>query len=414
MLTIYKKIEKSKDNLDGIVEVKSVQDLDRPFLLCISAQDVVDKSIYGIIREGAQAARIHTTQENAAGFKIDEFPVDFLGLRFQSDDVYRHNYEELVDSFLFPFLIGDGTRSVDEIKRIARRINIMTYCDGTFTYAKAEERLEGKLREAGISEEDVKDILSQLSLVALGTMINTSGLNATTATFIDVNDDEIATEKTAYYTNLLQSRNQRSLFGTLKRRNNTIYLYDGTGRHSLKEYLADGVMVKPAICGVLSMFLERSIANEKSDTLVRLSSDDTLAQLRVYGNEKIEPSVLLEQLDGNLTYDGAPRYSPQEAELRQELDVAYKDFKATMRTLEFTENEKRRSEENVRAMMSGIKKYTSDTTYYQILISSCGWQVANPERYLAEKSDREIRELYEALNLEEISMEQDQTSGPKM
>ena len=51
MLSIYKKVEKSMDNLYGIVSINNVQEIDRPFLLCLSAQDNYDKSVFGIVRE---------------------------------------------------------------------------------------------------------------------------------------------------------------------------------------------------------------------------------------------------------------------------------------------------------------------------------------------------------------------------
>ena len=52
MLSIYKKVEKSSDNPSGIVQINSISELNKPFLLCLSAQDNHDNSIYGTIREG--------------------------------------------------------------------------------------------------------------------------------------------------------------------------------------------------------------------------------------------------------------------------------------------------------------------------------------------------------------------------
>lgn len=36
------------------------------------------KSVFGIIREGMQAARIRTTQENGPGYDIKNFPAHFF------------------------------------------------------------------------------------------------------------------------------------------------------------------------------------------------------------------------------------------------------------------------------------------------------------------------------------------------
>lgn len=105
MLTIYKKVEKSLDNLSGIIQINNINELNKPFLLCLFAQNNHDKSIYGIIREVAAAARVYTSKDPDARFKIDDFPVDFLGLRYQKDNKNKENYEEIVDDFLYPFLI---------------------------------------------------------------------------------------------------------------------------------------------------------------------------------------------------------------------------------------------------------------------------------------------------------------------
>ena len=34
MLTIYKKVEKSLDNLSGIIQINNISELSKPFLLC--------------------------------------------------------------------------------------------------------------------------------------------------------------------------------------------------------------------------------------------------------------------------------------------------------------------------------------------------------------------------------------------
>ena len=92
MITIYNKIEKSMDNTSGFQVVPQIEMLERPFLLCISAKNNLSKSIYGMMREGAQAARLQTTQGPAGRFKLNEFPVDILGIRFEKDEEYQQPY----------------------------------------------------------------------------------------------------------------------------------------------------------------------------------------------------------------------------------------------------------------------------------------------------------------------------------
>lgn len=400
MLTIYKKVEKCLDNPSGIIEIKNIEELNRPFLLCISAQDNNDKSIYGIIREGAQAARVYTTQEIAAGFKINEFPADFLGLRFIKDNTYKNNYDEIVDKFLYPFLIKNGIKEINQIIKQARKINLMTYCDGTITYEKIEEKIEEKLKNNGFSQDDIDFILSQISLVAIGTMIDTSNFKATTVTFIDVNDDEIYNNLTNYYKKMLQDRNKKSIYGTLNK-NNILYVYEGTGNHKLKEYLLNDRIVKPAICGILSHFLENSIENEKTSKLIAISKNFTLNQLMTYANELIPTDELLKMLDSKLSYDNSPKYTKKEAKIRYELDMSYRELKRTKEELKQTETYLKTKEKQISDIISGIRKYSSETAFYQILVSSGVWQKPEERAIFEETSDKTIREYYNSLNFSE-------------
>lgn len=412
MLEVYKKVEKSMENLYGTITITSIDELEKPFLLCLSAQDMNPKSVFGIIKEGARAARVNTTDEVAAGFKISEFPVDFLGLKFEKDEIYQRNYEEIVDSFIYPFLVGNGDKDVLEIKKRARRINFMTYCDGTLTYANIEKRLVNKLQNDGYSESDIRDILSQIALVAIGTMVDTSDLKATTASFIDVNDIEIYNERTDGYRRLLDSRQRKSIYGRLKN-NNVLYIFEGSGNHSLKEYFLDSNVAKPALSSVLSEFLQNSISNEHNNSLASISSDDILKQLNVYGDERKSPLELLRMLDDTLSYGGAARYTSEEARLRRELDMSYVEMQKTRTKLDRVQKEKDKKELDLKSVIEGIRKYSSDTAFYQILVSAKMWQAPAGRDVFEEQSDRVIREIYNQLLGDEIQNKQEDVS-PKL
>lgn len=393
MISIYKKCEKALSNPSGIKRV-DVQELNKPFLLCLSAQDFMDKSVFGTIREGAHAARLYTTQELAGGFKINNCPVDFLGLKFKSDEKYQYNYEEIVDEFLWPYLIQNGV-DLESLKKTAKKMNFMTYCDGTMTYGKIENRLEEKLNELDFKEEDIRDILSNLSLVAIGTMVNTKGFKTTTASFVDVNDSEIFSEYTDGYNELLSRYGKKSLYGK-NGKNSVTYIYKGTGNHSLKEYLADNRIVKPALSSIVSYFLEKSLASEK-DSFVKTSINDIISRLKVYGDESKNPSELLTSLDLEISYDNTPRYTPEMLDIRKELDATCKELMKSEILLSRAKHENDEKEEKMKTIISNIEKYSSDTTLLQILVNSGMWRNARNSDALFKKSDRDIREEYEKI-----------------
>lgn len=411
MLQVYKKVEKSIDNPYGTVSIQSLEELNKPFLLCLSAQDTHPKSIFGIIKEGARAARVNTTDEMAARFKIDEFPIAFLGLKFEKGEIYKNNYEEIVDLLIYPFLVGGTT--VEEMKKRARKINFMTYCDGTLTYLNMEKRLEEKLQNDGYSENDIKDILSQISLVAIGSMVDTRDLKATTASFVDVNDSEIYTERSNRYKKILQEKQLKSISGHLGKSNNVLYVFEGSGNHSLKEYFLDQSIVKPAISSVLSNFLQNSIDNEHSNDLVSISSREILEQLSIYGDSTKSPMSLLRDLDDALSYSGAIKYTPEEAIIRHELDISYTKIRETRMQLEKIEQERNKKATALNAIIEGIRQYSSDTAFYQILVSAKIWQSPSGRDVFQEKSDKLIREEYNQLLSDKLQNNQED-SGPKL
>lgn len=388
MLSIYKKCEKSLSNPSGIVEITNINELSKPFLLCISAQDIIDKSIYGIMREGAQAARVCTSQEDAP-FKLSSIPVDFLGIRFQADEQYKYNYREIVDKLIYPYLM-----SSKNIKKQARNINIMTYCDGTITYEGIEEYLTERLEKDGYSSEDINDILSQICVVALETMANTDSLKATTVKLVDVNDNEISTEETDKYIQSLESSKRNSLFGYLTRKNNLLYIYNGNGRHSLKEFFSNKNFAKPVLCGVISKILELSIQNSQSDGLVSITPYMIFEMIKKYSNESKSIPELLDELDKEISYGGCAKYSESEMAMRRELDSVCKELLRTQQELKYSELYRQEREEKISKTIANIKKYSSETTFYQILVSSKLWQTPSGIDVFGEPSDKEIREQY--------------------
>lgn len=318
MINVYKRVEKTKENPYGIVEITDTELLNRPFLLSLSAQDNYDKSTFGMIRTGAQAARVYTTMEDVAGFKIDEMPIDFLGLRFVSDDNYKDNYEEIVDRFLYPFLTRGGT-SFEEIKKQAVKMNFMTYCDGTFTYAGIEKKIKEKLQVLSMEDKQIGEVLRCFFLVALGTDFPTNNLCGSTVTFVDVEDKTIRTPKIEKLKELIQNHQMHIGYGTLKNKNNLLVFFTGSGLHDVKKYLSSENIAKPAICAVTSSFLEDSI-NGKIP-----SSEEILDTLGTYATERESTKSLLDKLDDNLSYSSTPRYTHEEAALRKELDSLFKE-----------------------------------------------------------------------------------------
>ncbi len=101
-----------------------------------------------------------------------------------------------------------------------------------------------------------------------------------------------------------------------------------------------------------------------------ISADGVLNQLRTYANENELSSVLLSRLDEQLTYGNSPKYTSEEAQIRHELDISYKNLQNTKTKLEHSEIHRKNYEQKLNSIINAIREFTSDTTFHQILVSS--------------------------------------------
>ena len=390
MLTIYNKVDKSEENTSGFQVVPSVEQLERPFLLCLSAQNNYSKTIFGIMREGAQAARLLTTQGVAGRFKLNEFPVDFLGVRFERDGDYHQAHTEIAEKMIYPFLTKHG-KSFEEMRKQASKMNIMTYCDGAYTWKGVEERLEVLLKRDGLTDQEIDQLLSLVSLVALETSVETGKLHATSAAFIDANDEEVEGEKNNSYRELLNSQPYRSLYAPLGKTNGTLYIYEGRGIHGVKEFFRDDSIAKPAVSAVVSMFLENSLDNDRDDEIIPITVEDIMARLDQFANENEDIDDALDRLDNSLIYDGAPRYTKEGAQMRMELDEIYKVLRKTNNMFIRSLQEKEGQAIRLCAAIRGIHEFSSDVTFKQILTYAHMLQPRDGSNIISAPSDKQVR-----------------------
>ena len=382
MLKIYKKVEKSKDNPSGYIEL-SPNELDRPFLFCISAQDNHDQSIFGTIRQGVRAARVYTSKEIGAGYKVEEFPVDFLGFRFVKENINDDNAVELVSNVLYPYLTKNGI-VIEQLIEQAKKMNFMTYCDGTKTFKKIEKELMNQLSINKISDEDIKTIISNIHLIAIGTQVDIRKLNSTCISLVDINDTEIWNSLTYKVRNIMENRNTTFLFGKFND-NSGYYYYDGTSEHDLTEYFREGVSIKPILHLVISKVLEASIHKKK------FNINNIIDEIKLLIKNGTNQDKLMDIIDSSLDYGNSPRYTQDELELRKQIDELCYLYEKEKKDKECLEKSDSVKSETIKRMVEGIKKYSSDITFYQILVGMGYWQAPQGMKPYDYLSDREIR-----------------------
>ena len=402
MLQIFRKCEKSLNNPYGIEEIEHPESIDKPFLLCISSQDLIDKSVFGLIKEGARAARVRTSDELAAGFKIDEVPAYFLGVKYKSDNLKNHKAGNLLDDFIYPFLTK--TKEFEQVKKRARFINFLTYCNATKVYVELEKALKDKLSKDGFNNDEINDIVSQISLTSIASEIDVSKLTATTILFKDANDREVYDYISKTALKKMEQIGRDAIIGSLKANGNVFtYVYNGTGEHDLKEYFKDVNIVKSSLCTVVSKLLENSIQNANSDTFIPITGKQILQYLIKYNGEFKGTEEYLAKLDSELDYNGASKYTQSEHDLLCQLDESYKKQINTQNQLNNKENENKELNEKVNLLIKEIKDKCSDVAFEQIVSANHMWNGNNDKHYTEMKTDREIREEYDKLMQDQIT-----------
>ena len=379
-------------NTSGFQVIPNVKNLERPFLLCLSARDNLSKFIYGMMREGAQAARLLTTQEVAAGFKLNEFPIDILGVRFQKDENYHQASIEIAENFLFPFLTQKGKDLLSILKQ-ARKVNILAYCDGVNTYKDCEERLEYLLKKEGFNNEVVASILSHICLVALESDVETGGLCATSVAFLDINDKELKNKNAENYRKALDMQGKDSMYSFLGNTKSVLYIYNGSGIHNVKEYFEDSCIAKPVVSAVTSMFLEDSLDCQNNKDIYPVNVMEIMDRLEYFADETIPVDVRLRELDKNLSYDDAPRYTKENARMRMELDAVYKILRKTNDKFIRTLGQKQGLEIRLESVIRGVHEFSSHVTYEQVLTAANMWHPKEGRDILTLPSDKEVRGL---------------------
>ena len=330
MIRIFKKCSRNLDNLNGVVEISDLDNYDKPFLLCLSSQDGIDKSVFGLISEGARSARIRTSEELAGGFDIDSVPFDFLGAKYELKNVKDKKCDSLLDSFIYPFL-----KRGNDIKKQARKINFFTYCNATNIYVELEKRLIEKLKKDGYSIEEINEIIKEIKVISIASEIDVSKLKATSISFKDVNDIDVFDRVSNIASKKLEKLNREAVIDKLGE-NAIIFAFSGTGEHSIKEYLIDGCIAKPALCACTSKIVDSSIKDKS------LSVKDLLQTAFKYDGEFDKDNTYLDIIDKNVDYNGARRISIEEHNALCKLDKVCKKLYSTRKYLLAKEQELQR------------------------------------------------------------------------
>lgn len=368
MLTVYKKVEKSTNFLTGIENKDNGLDCDRPFIFSIGANS---QNSFELLQKSLLLARVQDKEISKPLFRLDTFHADFLSFAYEERDDKKEIVTELVKKYFLPYLTAKGN-DLDNIKKQARKMNFLVFSTtGHKIITDVENMLLSELKNIGLSDVDINDVFSQISLSCIGASINHYNNKINTVYYVDVND-QTATLKTDYLKQRIDQEQQDNAFGGIG--NNLLFIFNGNGQNNIENYFSVDGHCLGGLSYVVSYFLENSISEK-----LPISSNSICNVIR---DGKNNGNYSIEQLDKSLIYSGAKKYNEESLKLRRELDNACDQ-------IVMQQSQPRVSDETVNFLLNEIQARCSSTVYYQIC-ARLGL-IKNPsEDIMRQKTDKEL------------------------
>lgn len=153
-------------------------------------------------------------------------------------------------------------------------------------------------------KDNIEEILSNISLIALNTETNLNNIYATTIQYQDVCDD-IDIYSPNYFENIIDYlRTANLLYVVSKENNRYIFYYLGDGTNILKNTISNNNICKPLMSVNTILNLNNSIINNESNSYIKLDNKkiiDTITK-GIPNNSKISNEEHMLDIDNNVNY----------------------------------------------------------------------------------------------------------------
>lgn len=319
MFELYKKVNKSIEYPRGAKKILEGENpfAEGPCLLCISAQDIFENSVFGLTKIGARMARVRVKGDNGARIDLSEIPVSFLSIKADSENVTeKNNVKRFIDNYIRPLIIDENgqAKTKENVIKAIRNINILANCNGLERTLEIIDGIEQALTDLEYKGTEIDEILSQISLLSFQTEVSLDNCKASTIDFHNTNDTEVEvnpdniTDEMIYRNK--NSRNGESIEKIGKR---IEVLISGEDSHEVSDYIENGKAMPVIVHTMVSSVLESSIKG-KSLSINELYEKARTILERTDNGEKKEN--LINELDSSLNYgEGITRLSDRELRL---------------------------------------------------------------------------------------------------
>lgn len=400
MYKLYKKTDDRSSNMYGI---KSIDESKNPFLnspcfLTWNANDINEKYINGLCKKALRMARLYTTDEDGAGYVVDDFPVVFLMMEDDKTGLSDERIAEFAEKYFIP-LISKYNAKIDiiEAQKNMRNVNILTNCNATYKILEVEEYMLKRMQELGYTQEEMLTVLSQMCVFPFQTQADLSKFKSTTIAFANVNDAEVEIKADIRINKALKerlARNNKKVLNANDSENVELVYTEGTETHKMESYTGKND-IAPYVTTIVSNALKNSIQNNlhKDDfvpiSIRSLKNGTEQISLEIQNGKTIEEIV--NQLDENLEYEGVTKLSKKELEITAKLMESYKEREKLTQDLVSMNDKKSSLEENLKIILEAVDNNCSEITKKKILLA-LRYQFADEEIIKAAPSDKDIIE----------------------
>lgn len=418
MFELYKKVSKSLEYTKGAKKILEGENpfAEGPCLLCISAQNQADKSIFGLTKLGARMAKVRVAGNSGARIPLDEVPIRFLSIKPDNmKEKEEVNIKKFVETYIKPLLVDEkgSVKPSNMASKVFRNINIMSNCDGTKRALDIIKGIEELLVELDYTETEIDKILSQISLISFQTEISLKDCKASIIDFHNINDREVRINTNNITSNMLENNSKSKNGESIEIDKNRIeVLISGEDSHQVRDYIENGEAVPVIVYTMISSILENSIKNSQTpEDCTRLSIEELFLKAktileRINKGERKED--LIEQLDESLSYGKEiEKLSERELKLIELQEQAIDEYVGKTSKLNYSEKQVEELGSEKANVLKVAENECTEGTYLRILKAS-GWQInseqedkienSETDSEIIEKQDKQIKSLQEMLS----------------
>ena len=335
MIELYELKEKTCANPRGSSKVTFGANpfMQGPVLLCIGNDPTSRNDAKNTTRYFANVVRLRTPEAVNASISLENFPINLVSYNsVQPNDNKDQEIEAFVNQYLSPLVETNLFRkSPVEAMKNMRNVNIVTFGEGIYEANKIEEKLKERLQRVGYSQDEIKDILSQVFAVFIGAPRIRLDEQFTSVAFSELEDSEIDRSfgNPAYFTAFKDQLKYNNLHEGCTGFSNNLIEYSRWNKganHTLEDYYSKGKSFPAIISSVIYEGLNNSVQHHgATEALLPLTLEQVTSDVGTYirhAQQGLNIESIMAELDKRIAYTGMKKLTEGERRLRDELDYA--------------------------------------------------------------------------------------------